>query len=174
MNISLSLRKALLRPGTLAILVGIATFTAYNYINPPAEPASFKFEMDPAGAVRRGNRAIRVDAGQPPLWKPEPALLLQNSDRLGLSVVQRRAVELTSSAWETKRALILAAIREATGEVSTGKTTSVDNLQADLANYSGLSREFDRERRAAWERALGLLDQRQRAIAKGLAPGGAP
>jgi len=141
-------RNRILGPGTRATLFGVAAFAIYGYVSQPQA-------IEPRGGGM-------VSASQP-LWKPEPALLL-NSLTLKLSASQKAGVSRISKQWEARRAELLGQIQPMANQLQARGRATVRTIQSDAAAYSEISRLYDVERRRAWNSAIAKLDSTQRAL----------
>ncbi len=93
-----------------------------------------------------------------PLWKPEPGLLLTQAG-LSLTAVQIEKIRAIDSAWQRER--------DQLGRAMDGFSPSrgrVDQVQAQLGDYSKLSRNYDAARTLHWEAAIRVLDSNQRRL----------
>lgn len=125
------------------MILGLVAFAVYGAITQPTAPPLAK----PAGS-----------APLPPLWKPEPRLLLT----LPLTQTQQAGVERISRAWESRKKELLAQIEPLAVKLQSGDRASLGTLQANADGYAQISRRFDSEREARWQEALQLLTPSQR------------
>lgn len=102
-----------------------------------------------------------VPAPARPLWKPEPAAILTNA-KLALRPDQRSGIETISKAWLKEKSELVQAM-----SAYQPRQAQIEQLKADLADYSALSRQFDKERHQAWSRAVAVLDADQKLLIEG-------
>ena len=156
------------RPGTVAMMVGIAVFGAYAFMNKPSAPDRTYFEADANGKLQRVERPSLPTASPPKLWKPEPQDLLASTDKLRLREDQRHRLESITSAWKAKKAALekrIASEAAFLAKPASGRA-SLSAIQGELGGYSELSRQFGLERELAWSEALSVLDEDQRRRAE--------
>lgn len=153
-------RRRLLGPFTLAALavaIGLSATTLW----PEGRRQAQARPVDLA--------ALRAEiAGRqppPPLWKPEPALLLRHAEALALGPAQRTAIERHAQAWSEQSQALVAVMREA---ATPGPRATQDGLRSQMQGVSGASRAFDRQRQERWDAALAVLDATQRAKVEAL------
>lgn len=104
-------------------------------------------------------REIAGRPSPPPLWKPEPALLVEHAETLALRPDQLHAIRGHAQAWTTERTALEESIRAA---APPGTRTTETGLRAGMQSVSELSRAFDLKRKGHWDAALAVLDAPQR------------
>jgi hypothetical protein len=110
---------------------------------------SIAFVNRPSATTPQLPRPVHAEP-VPPLWKPEPALLLS----LSLSPSHRTKIERYDADWRRYRDSVLR-------EVRTMQNGS--QVAAGLKGYSELSREYDQTRSAIWQKAVFELNSEQKA-----------
>lgn len=101
----------------------------------------------------------------PPLWKPEPVLLLRHADALALGPAQRTAIDGLARAWSEESHALVETMRAA---ATPGPRATEDGLHAQMQGVSGPSRAFNHQRQVRWDAALAVLDSTQRAKVESL------
>lgn len=143
--------------------LGVAAFAAYSALSQPSETDRRYFEADASGQLREVERAGVPSAPPPPLWKPEPQWLLERAADLSLTAPQRERIDSIAKGWQVIKEDLESKLKLETEFLSArAKGTSVGSVQSGLEGYSSLSREFGRQREAAWQAALAVLDENQR------------
>jgi len=136
-------------PGTvLSILAAGTVFVVANHRPERAAPP-----ID----VQAARESMAKRPKPPPLLKPEPEILLR-SDELRLSEAQRRQISARQAAWDETKSSLEAEMRASVGE---DLRPNEQAIRDQMRNVPELSREFDRERRAAWKSALETLTKDQ-------------
>jgi predicted transcriptional regulator len=158
-------RRRLFGPGTIAMIVGLLGFGLYSFLSRPGEIERVYYEADAAGKLRQVERPSHIRSSPPPLWKPEPAALLEHQRELRLASDQIRRIESIESAWVAKKEDLEARIKREVEFLGTEsrKPASVAAVNSQLGDYSALSREYARLRKEAWDSALALLSRAQRS-----------
>lgn len=157
--------------GTQIMVLGLAVFGAYSVISQPSAPQSVYFEADRSGRLVRVDRPAASPKPLPPLWKPEPQLILDERVRLGLDDGQARSIQQISDRWTTIKRELESSM-SASAPKPSGSQESVGEISGGLAGYSALSRTYDAKRNASWSAALSRLTREQRADVAKLAPQG--
>jgi hypothetical protein len=150
------------------MMVGIAVFGAYAFMNKPSAPDRTYFEADENGKLQRVERPSPPAVAPPKLWKPEPQHLLASGVKLRLREDQRQRIRAISSAWKAKKASIEGRLAAETSFLAKPATAraSLSAIQGELSGYSELSREFGIERELAWSAAMNVLDKEQQRLAE--------
>lgn len=121
------------------MLVGVGVVMLVSYFTSPRVDAP---------------RTSLLPAPTKPLSKPEPNSLL--SEDLMLTAEQRAQISRIASAWDSKKAGLVQAMSGF--QPRQGRT---DQISADLAGYSQLSRDYDSIRARYWSEALAVLTPSQ-------------
>ena len=152
--------------GTQLMMLCIAIFGVYSFASRPPTPNTSYLEAGPTGRLVPAAGPLRPLKSLPPLWKPEPQLILDAKDTLRLTVVQATSVGEISARWNARKRELEAAMARFVPRVSGGHKQEAA-IASSLGDYSQLSRTYDAERNASWADALSklTLDQR-REIAK--------
>lgn len=143
------------------MLLGLAAFAVYSAYASPAQSKTVYMEADRNGRLVKVDHPSSGPVTAPPLWKPEPRVLLGADMPFHLASAQREQIQRIDAAWQIRKSNLLRAMRAAVPN-SPGKAESVGSLVADLSPYSELSREYDTARNAAWAQAVALLDDPQK------------
>ena len=153
------IRPIRLGPGTILLLAALAIvgFNSWTL----ADPRSRYFEPDVNGKLQEVSRPSVYRADPPPLFKPEPGLILK-CKRIALSASQKSQIEVIASRWRSEKAQLLTRLEASIPKTDTSRKTSVGLVRADLASYSELSRAYDAARADSWSRALAVLTVKQR------------
>jgi hypothetical protein len=105
-----------------------------------------------------GHRLVsKLPAPTHPLWKPEPAFLLTDSE-LRLSPTQRRTIQAVDRHWRSDREALLSAMTSY--QPHEGNEAQIRSRMQD---YSDLSRRYDAVRTSSWSAATASLSPAQRA-----------
>lgn len=143
--------------------LGVAAFAAYSALSQPSETDQRYFEADASGQLREVERAGVPSAPPPPLWKPEPQWLLDQGKDLALTAVQQERIESIAKGWTVIKEDLESRLKLETEFLSSRpRGNTVGSVQSGLEGYSSLSREFGRQREAAWQAAIAVLDENQR------------
>lgn len=158
-------------PGTKAMLLGIVVFAIYSTWERPSTPSARFFEADQSGRLVEVDSPRRKASTVPPLWKPEPDLLLKSQSRLRLRSHQSKSILQLSSLWNAEKSRLQSQL--ATFDVkSDGSKVALASLRMSMAEYSELSRQFDHARNQSWSAALEVLDSGQRSELEKIRKGG--
>jgi len=141
----------------LSAALAIVGFNAWN----ATESTSRYFEPDAGGKLREVSRPSITRTDPPPLFKPEPELILK-SERIALNASQKSRIEAIDRRWRNEKAQRLAQLDASIPKRNPTKKTSVAVVNAELADYSALSRAYDAARADSWSRALAALTVKQR------------
>lgn len=144
------------------MILGIAAFTAYTVWSRPAEPGVRRYEAGPDGRITEVAAPVGGTAPAQ-LWKPEPAELLRNT-KLKLSESQRSRIGAIAESWSVTKADLLRQMRSELDSAKVDARRSIGAIRASLNGYSDLSRRFELDRIAAWDKAVRLLDSRQKSL----------
>lgn len=141
------------------MILGLVAFGAYTYVTQPGPAKAVYYEADAQGQLRQVERPTSVSPDPAPLWKPEPSLLLDHAEALGLTPDQRRDIGLLASDWVAKKRDLETRMEQATQFMArkAGDRSSVASVQTSLAEYSHLSRDYGSQREQAWTEGLALL-----------------
>lgn len=101
-------------------------------------------------------KVSQIPAPSRPLHKPVPLDILSQPG-LSLSPSQKEKVEGVDKEWQKTRAGL-----ETTMAGYQPRQGRLDQVQGQLASYSGLSRQFETARIKAWDKALSVLDAEQK------------
>lgn len=146
------------------MIVGIGAFATYSALTQPGASKPVTLQANAQGKLVPVDRPVVLKDAVPPLWKPEPSLLLSRDRELRLTAGQVAEIGKVSSEWDRSKAALESEIKKSTEQFSAGSRFSMASSQGELADYSELSREFDRRRQAAWSSALSVLDSEQREL----------
>lgn len=128
------------------------------------------YEADVRGQLRKVDAArSAASLAPPPLWKPEASLLLARSTEMSLTPDQIRRIGRIARAWQDRKESL---VRQMSAETETAEKdltahksanrASIATIRGRFADYSEVSRAYDRARRESWLSALGLLTESQR------------
>ena len=167
-----------LGPGTiLAMAIAAAILISGRLSQPPTvgpDAGKIAYESDSAGKMRRVDTPATVAEAVPPLWKPEPSLLLDRDKGLALTDSQRKELRSLSTRWLKHKESLNRQIEQASAGAGTlrrsGSSASIGALRESLAGYSELSREYDAVRSQYWQLSLSLLTASQRKRVEQFAP----
>lgn len=171
-------RRARLRlrfgPGTLLALIAAGFLLASQWQARSARTTARYLEADAAGRLRPVERAAPAANPAPPLWKPEPGLLLAQGARLRLTSRQRQAAAAIDRRWRRESAGLRSRMERALPGVPTDgeRGVALRDLENGMAPYAELSRLYDARRGLAWAHAEALLTAGQRALLRHRAPAG--
>ncbi|HET6385870.1 MAG TPA: hypothetical protein VFJ58_20965 [Armatimonadota bacterium] len=168
-------RRLWFGPGALLALGGAVALVASGWLaspQPGVNAGRLVYEADAHGQMRRVDPSLPRTASAPkplpPLWKPEPAWLLKQSTRLGLTAPQMKKMSALQTSWQqVKRGLQhdMAEIAARTLHPEKGNSRiPLAAVQQGMAGYSELSREYDAQRSGAWVQGLSLLSGGQRRM----------
>lgn len=145
------------------MLIGVVAFAAYTFYTKPSTPESVYYEADSSGRLRRVQKPSVVAVPLPPLWKPEPDLLLRHSSRLNLSAAQMAILQKVSDAWTAEKQKLEQLIQTASKPAISNKRTTQKELQRSLLEYSQLSKNYDLRRSYFWRQATACLTAEQKS-----------
>lgn len=153
-------------PGTKAMLIGVAALGIYSFYTRPSDPRTIYYEADQSGTLRQVEKRGVPAPSPPPLWKPEPQLLIRKAVRLGLSSAQQEQIVHIAERWNDAKASLLDRMNREVPEMSSGggAKVSVSAVRSDLLGYSELSRTYDETRSRYWRDATALLSEPQRKV----------
>ena len=148
------------------MFVGLAAFGTYSYFSRPTSAERQYFEADASGRLVRVERPTSFVNPKQVLWKPEPQLLLENRSALELSELQTKHINDIQGAWASTKADLERQIQKYAKpfDQSGDNRLSMATATTGPAGYSELSREYDRQRDAAWSAAVAELDVHQRSL----------
>ena len=146
---------------TKAILLGIAAVGIVTFFSKPSIPNSAYYEADSKGRLERIERPSQVRASLPPLWKPEPELLIRQAGGLRLSSKQMVMISAVEKDWKSIKTDLEERMKSTVPIPEKPAKLSLAALQADLSSYSMLSLEYDRQRDRHWSAAVALLSPDQ-------------
>ncbi len=149
-------------PGTKAMLLGIVAFAIYSTWERPSTPSARFFEADQTGRLVEVDAQKRASTALPPLWKPEPDVLIRHKARLDLRAKQLDDLRQISTQWLSEKSRLQIQI-DSFGGVPGQPKPSLASLKTSLTEYSELSRTFNESRTRHWTAALEILDSAQRS-----------
>lgn len=146
------------------MFIGIGVFALYSYMTKPATADRVYYEANASGKLVKVERPTTQSPPAKRLFKPEPQWLVDHTDALALTPAQVKGIEALGSKWAEAKARFDSSFQSQAKIVSDqGKATaSADALRDSLGDYSAMSREYDRQRSAAWLRSVELLSAEQK------------
>jgi hypothetical protein len=146
------------------MLLGIGVFALYSYMTKPSGPDRIYYEANRKGVMARVDRPNASSHKLPQPFKPEPEWLMARAGDLNLTGVQLASLGTIDSQWKSTKAVFDLRFQSYAKLISNrgGRTASSAQLQDSLAEYSAVSREYDRQRLEAWRRSMNHLTSVQR------------
>jgi hypothetical protein len=153
--------------GTLAMLIGIASFAAYSYATKNSDvPQAAFYEADRNGRLVKVERPRSTHSTAPPLVKPEPGHIIRLGGKLSLTEAQLKALSRVDADWQKSKASLEHRMGASSDALkSSGKAPNVQVMRSQLEGYSELSRTYAHLRELAWLDSLALLSASQREAA---------
>lgn len=151
-----------LGPGTFIGILAALAVGAFSARQVPAASARY-IETGATGKLQETDQpSVRPSPPRPPL-KPEPAMLL-GIQGLDLTPAQSRRLQRIDQQWQVRKAILLQGLERATPRLDPRKKLQMATLEGELGEFSELSRQFNRERDAAWRSCLAQLNPRQTTV----------
>ncbi|MEP6756279.1 MAG: hypothetical protein ABJA67_12315 [Chthonomonadales bacterium] len=165
-------RRRLLGPGTiLALILAAGIAITGRFANRPQvapEAGRIVFEADEKGHMRRAGSPSASKTSMPILWKPEPGLLLEHSDKLHINPDQRTKIQSLNNKWLTAKAELEVEIGRtqlSAGDrvktVDSGRNVTPAEITTNLQDYSQLSRHYNQLRADFWNKSVAVLSTAQ-------------
>lgn len=160
---------------------GVGAMVLYGSLTRPESSAAnagqVVYEADARGHLRRVAAPTTSSVQTPPLWKPEPRLLLDDAATLHLRPDQRERLSALNTGWQREKADLARQLERAASAAGARMKTATPGpgaspalLAGSLSDYSALSERYDHERAAYWTQAVALLTPAQRGQADRLRP----
>lgn len=149
--------------GTIFVLAGLAVAVGYSAWTAPQGPQRKVLEAGADGRLREVSSPSASSQPLPPLFKPEPSLLLEHGNALKLGPKVRMEIESLDAKWQTERMDLQARLDDATPKIEPNSKSSIAVLNSELADYSEVSRVYGAARERWWNLAFGLLEPKQQA-----------
>ena len=157
-----SRRPRLIGPATLlALLLGVAILIVGRMSNAPAQHAGVVFEADAQGHMQRIASASALPSPKPKLWKPEVNQLVEKSVALRLTPEQTANLNHIDARWMAEKVDLEGQLSRAVTQAKPQVKGSVEQMTANLGDYSRLSRRYEERRAAFWSQVLATLSEPQ-------------
>ena len=155
-------RRRLVGPATLvALLLGVAILIVGRMSSAPAHQNGVIFQADAQGRMQRVASAAVPPSPRRKLWKPEVKQLMEEGPTLSLTPEQTANLTRLNALWGAEKTDLEGQLNRAVTQAKPQEKGSVEQVTANLGDYSRLSRRYDERRAAYWSQALATLSEPQ-------------